>query len=107
MMTNLTDVCQVTLLQHAHSVLTMFTEELQERALAALRQEGVHVLLGVRVVAVTQDQVSACSPFLKPPATRGHRCMSQGSDRDVQLPCSMSVPGVVKIFILEFVFSGT
>ncbi|CAL8465647.1 g5183 [Coccomyxa elongata] len=48
---------QVTLLQHAHSVLTMFTEELQERALVALRQEGVHVRLGVRVVAVTQDQV--------------------------------------------------
>ncbi|BDA51498.1 Internal alternative NAD(P)H-ubiquinone oxidoreductase A1 [Coccomyxa sp. Obi] len=54
---DITPYVQVTLLQHAHSVLTMFTEELQERALATLRQGGVHVRLGVRVVAVTQDQV--------------------------------------------------
>ena len=52
---------QVTLLQSAQNILTMFSAALQRRAQDTLRKEGVNVRLGVRVVAVTQDQVCACA----------------------------------------------
>ncbi len=48
---------QVVLLQSAQSILTQFSGRLQQRALAALQKEGVTVRVGVRVIAVTQDQV--------------------------------------------------
>ncbi len=47
---------QVTLLQSGQGILTMFSAALQRRAQETLRREGVNVRLGVRVVAVTQDQ---------------------------------------------------
>lgn len=48
---------EVVLLQSAQSILTQFGAGLQQRALAALEKGKVNVRLGVRVIAVTQDQV--------------------------------------------------
>jgi hypothetical protein len=55
---------EVVLLQSAQGILTQFSAGLQQRALTTLQREGVTVRLGVRVVAVTQDQVRCCTPSL-------------------------------------------
>jgi len=47
----------VTLIQSGSSVLTQFSAGLQEKAIAALRESGVSLKLGVRVVEVTADAV--------------------------------------------------
>jgi NADH:ubiquinone reductase (non-electrogenic) len=51
------DAVTVTLLQSGQSVLTVFSESLQTRALEQLRAEGITVKLGVRVTAVHGDRV--------------------------------------------------
>ena len=45
------------LLQSAQSILTQFSAGLQDRALETFRKTGVSVRTGVRVIAITQDQV--------------------------------------------------
>ncbi|CAL8468561.1 g8101 [Coccomyxa elongata] len=53
----LMDDVEVVLLQSAQSILTQFSGGLQQRALDTFRKTGVAVRTGVRVIAVTQDQV--------------------------------------------------
>ncbi|KAK9915294.1 hypothetical protein WJX75_007230 [Coccomyxa subellipsoidea] len=48
---------EVVLLQSAQSILTQFSAGLQDRALETFRKTGVSVRTGVRVIAITQDQV--------------------------------------------------
>ena len=48
----------VTLLQSDKAILNSFSTSLQERALAALRSEGIDVKLGVRVMEVTDSYVA-------------------------------------------------
>lgn len=54
-----TALAQVTLLQSGQTILTSFTDNLQNRALETFRKTGVDVRLGVRVTEVTANKVYA------------------------------------------------